>query len=188
MYLTVNTDNQVKVAAEGGVSAVVTAMENHPTDAKVQAAACAALRNLAVNADNQVKVAAECGVGAVVTALQRHPTDAKVQEAACSALGNLALNNADNQVKVAGEGCVGAIVTALQNHPTHVKVQEAACLALASLTANSNNQVKAKSAGAEDAVKRTITLQDATALTKEWGQIVLDSLAAKERLGVSVSV
>jgi hypothetical protein len=49
---------------------------------------------------------------------------------------------------------------------------------LANLTYNdnANNQAKAKSAGAEDAVKRAMARQDATADTKEWGQIVLDRL------------
>ena len=76
--LAVNADNQVKVAAESGISAVVTSMEGHSADAKVQEAACGALRNLASNANNQVKVAAEGGVGAIVTSLQRHPTHAKI--------------------------------------------------------------------------------------------------------------
>ena len=89
---------------------------------------------------------------------------------------NLTNNNDANKVKVAAEGGVGAIVSAMQHHPTHAKVQEAGCLALANLTFNANNKAKAKSAGAEDAVKRAMALQDATAKTKERGQIVLDRL------------
>ena len=65
----------------------------------------------------------------------------------------------------------------MQHHPTNAKVQQAGCGALQNLAANNSaNRVKAKSAGAEDAVKRAMALQDATANTKEWGQQVLDRL------------
>ena len=64
----------------------------------------------------------------------------------------------------------------MQHHPTNAEVQEAGCGALANLTLNSANKAKAKSAGAEDAVKRAMALQDATAKTKEKGQKVLDRL------------
>ena len=64
----------------------------------------------------------------------------------------------------------------MQGHSTNVKLQEEACAALYNLTLNADNQVRAKSAGAEDAVKRAMALQDATADTKEWGQKVLDRL------------
>ncbi len=108
--------------------------------------------------------------------MQNHPADAKVQEVGCNALGKLAINDA-NEVRIAAEGGVGAIVKALQNHPADAKVQEAGCAALHNLTTNnSDNKAKAKSAGAEDAVKRAMALQDATAETKQWGQIVLERL------------
>jgi hypothetical protein len=64
----------------------------------------------------------------------------------------------------------------MQNHPTNAEVQEAACGALDNLTFNNDNKAKAKSAGAEDAVKRAMALQDATAHTKRRGQKVLDRL------------
>ncbi len=65
----------------------------------------------------------------------------------------------------------------MQQHPTNAEVQKAGCYVLYNLTYNNaNNKAKAKSAGAEDAVKRAMDLQDATANTKEWGQKVLDRL------------
>ena len=76
--LAASDDNRVKVAAEGGIAALLGSMQRHPI-AKVQEAVCRALQNLTVNVDNQVKVAAEGSVGAIVTALQGHPTDAKIQ-------------------------------------------------------------------------------------------------------------
>jgi len=166
-------DNWVKVAAEGGIGALLGAMQRHPSNAKVQKAACRALTNLTLNHDNRVRIAAEGGISALVTAMQGHPTNAKLQEAAC---GYLAANNTDNKVRIAAEGGISALVTAMQGHSTNVKLQEEACAALYNLTLNADNQVRAKSAGAEDAVKRAMALQDATALTEIWGQDVLDRL------------
>ena len=51
--------------------------ERHPS-AKVQAAACKALGNLACNDANEVRIAAEGGINAVVTAMQGHSTNAKL--------------------------------------------------------------------------------------------------------------
>ena len=162
------------LAKEGKLSLLIEGMLQHAGQEHVQAAACEALAGL--TDDNQrVKVAAEGGIGAIVGAMQRQPST-KVQAAACRALWYLARNDS-NKVRIAAEGGVGAIVKALKNHPAHAKVQEAACLVLYSLTYNNSaNKAKAKSAGAEDAVKRAMALQDATALTKECGQIVLKNL------------
>ncbi len=133
--LTARDDNQrVKVAAEGGVGAIVGAMQRQ-SSAKVQAAACQALNNLARNDANKVRIAAEGGVGAIVKALQSHPTHTKIQEAGCRALWYLTYNNTDNRVQVAAEGGVGAIVAAMDRHPADAKVQEAACGALRNLRA-----------------------------------------------------
>jgi hypothetical protein len=88
---------------------------------------------------------------------------------------NLAVNPA-NQVRITAEGGISALVTTMQRHSTNAKLQEPACITLHNLTFDADNQVKAKSAGAEDAVKRAMALQDATELTKEWGQKLLDRL------------
>ena len=164
------------LAKEGKLSLLIQGMLEHQGHEHVQAAACEALAGLTDSDDNQrVKVAAEGGIGAIVGAMQRQPS-AKVQAAACRALWYLARNDS-NKVRIAAEGGVGAVVSALQNHPADAKVQEAGCHALLNLTVNNaDNKAKAKSAGAEDAVKRAMALQDATAETKEYGQAVLDNL------------
>ena len=115
-------------------------------------------------------------VSAIVQGMLQYPGRENVQEAACRALWGLAVN-ADNQVKVAAEGGIRAILGAMQGHPASAGLQEAACLALCNLALNNaDNQVKVKSAGAEDAVKRAMALKDATALTKDWGRKLLDRL------------
>ena len=98
-------------------------MKNHPADAKVQEACCAALRNLAANDANQVKVAAEGGVGAIVSAMQQHPADAKVQAAACYALQNLTYNN-DNRVKAKSAGAEDAVKRAMALQDATAKTKE----------------------------------------------------------------
>ena len=49
------TDEEVTIAEQGGVDAILSAMKEHASVAAVQEAGCRALRNLAgVNAENQV--------------------------------------------------------------------------------------------------------------------------------------
>jgi endo-1,4-beta-mannosidase len=44
---------------EGGIGAILKAMQGHPESEEVQAAGCDSLQSQAVNADNKVQVAAE---------------------------------------------------------------------------------------------------------------------------------
>jgi len=89
-----NADNQAKIAAAGGIDAVVGAMGAHGGVAGVQALGCAALRNLAAgNADNKAKIAAAGGIDAVVGAMGAHRGVADVQKEGCAALLNLAEAN-----------------------------------------------------------------------------------------------
>ena len=48
-YCVCAAENQVKVAAEGGIGAIVAAMRGHAASAGVQEYGCAALRHLTVN-------------------------------------------------------------------------------------------------------------------------------------------
>ena len=181
--LALHADNQVQVAAEGGIGAILGAMQGHPESEEVQAAGCKALLILAVNADNQIKVAAEGGIGAILGAMQGHPKSSGMQEAGCGALWSLICPrnpsvNADNKVKVAAEGGTDAILGALRGHPGSAKVQAAGCGALTTLatgpgTSGALLQI-IKSAGAEDAVTRAMALINES--MKEMGQMLLDTL------------
>ena len=51
-----NTDNQVKIAAAGGIESILNAMKQHAQHESVQENGCGALQNLSVNADNKVKI------------------------------------------------------------------------------------------------------------------------------------
>ena len=175
------------LAKAGKLSPLIQGMLKFPEHDHVQEAACEALAGLVdSNDDDRVKVEAEGGIAALLGAMQRAASTpslqqcrgtltAEVQEAACRAMYNLAVNPA-NQVRITAEGGISALVTTMQRHSTNAKLQEPACITLHNLTFDADNQVKAKSAGAEDAVKRAMALQDATELTKEWGQKLLDRL------------
>jgi hypothetical protein len=165
LSLAVNADNQGKVAAEGGIGAILEAMRGHPESEEVQAAGCGGLWNLAVNADNQVKVAAEGGIGAILGAMRGHPESEEVQAAGCGALWNLAVN-ADNQVKVATEGGIGGAILGAMRVAFGTTGPGAPRALLQSM----------KSVGAEDAVKRAMALKHATASMKQTGQRLLDAL------------
>ena len=49
-------DAKVKIAAQGGIEALLKAMKDHPTHPGVQEGACWALFNLSFNAENKVKI------------------------------------------------------------------------------------------------------------------------------------
>ena len=65
--LALNDANSVKVAALGGIEAILKAMGTHTHNADVQKAACTALLSLTASNDaNKVKVAAIGGVQAIL--------------------------------------------------------------------------------------------------------------------------
>ena len=74
--LATNDANQVKIAALGGIEALLKAMGAHPTHAEVQEQTCRALGNLAGNDANRVKIAALGGIEAIL-------------DCGCSGYGNL---------------------------------------------------------------------------------------------------
>ena len=78
--LAANADNQVKVAAEGGIRAILGAMQGHPASAQVQEAACLTLWNLALNDDNKVKVKSAGAEDAVKRAMALKDVTAMTKE------------------------------------------------------------------------------------------------------------
>jgi len=77
--LAANDENHVAIAEAGSITAVVAALQQHPTHAEVQQNGCRALCNLALNAENTVAIAEAGGIAAIVAALQQHPTNADLQ-------------------------------------------------------------------------------------------------------------
>ena len=102
-----NDDNTVKVAAEGGIGAILGAMRGHPESEEVQAEGCEALWILVVNADNEVEVAAEGGIGATCNALLQSMKSAGAEDAVKRAM---ALKNAHTvSIKEHGQRLLDAL-------------------------------------------------------------------------------
>ncbi len=71
--LAVNPDNQVAVAAAGGIVAIVAAMQAHKGSAGVQEMAGRALRNLAANNDNnEDAISVAGGIEVLATSMKTH--------------------------------------------------------------------------------------------------------------------
>ncbi len=102
--LAVNPDNQVAVAAAGGIVAIVAAMQAHKRSAGVQEMAGRALRNLAANnPSNKDAISAAGGIEALATSMKTHQARALLQQYACAALNNLACNaSLRGRIKAAG--------------------------------------------------------------------------------------
>ena len=112
MNLALNDDNEVKIAEQGGIKAVIEALLAHKGSAEVQEAGCCALWNLACNDDNEVKIAEQGGIKAVIEALLAHKGSAEVQEAGCGALCNLAANS-KNAYAMNCLGCKDVIIAGM---------------------------------------------------------------------------
>ena len=78
--LSVNADNQVKIAAAGGIESILNAMKQYAQHESVQKQGCGALWNLAANADNKVKIAAAGGIESILNAMKQHAQHESVQK------------------------------------------------------------------------------------------------------------
>ena len=85
----------MRIAAVGGVEAVVAALHTHRSVVAVQQKGCGALRNLAFqNMQNQFKIASVSGCEAVVAAMHEHITVSTVVQNACASLTNIGTSEA----------------------------------------------------------------------------------------------
>jgi hypothetical protein len=144
--ITANADKtKRKVVAEGGIEAVVAAMNAHTRVADVQENGCAALGNIAMlSEENMEKVAEKGGIEAVVAAMEEHLNNAEahlikinavVQESGCRALGNIAAT-AKTKQEVAKKGGIKAVVAAMNAYLNNAFVQEQGYYALWNIAFN----------------------------------------------------
>ena len=131
--ITANADEtKRKVVAEGGIEAVVAAMNAYLNNATIQIRGCAALGNIAMLAENMQKVAEKGGIEAVVAAMNAHLNNAEahlikinavVQESGCRALRNIAAT-AKTNLNVAEKGGIEAVVAAMRRYPKNIEIQK----------------------------------------------------------------
>jgi len=65
-----NDNNKLMIVKEGGITTVLSAMEEHPKIATVQEYGCSILGNLAVNYNNRAKIAANQGITIILSAMK----------------------------------------------------------------------------------------------------------------------
>eukprot|EP00940_MAST-03C_sp_MAST-3C-sp2_P001690 g1690.t1 len=167
--------NDKRIAKEGGIAAILRAMESHKTSEDVQQQGCGALCNLSVNAENQKRIAKEGGIAAILRAMESHKTSEGVQHYGCWALFSFA-SNAENQKRIAKEGGIAAILRAMESHKTSEDVQKQGCGALANLAANAENKKRIAKEGGIDAILRALQNFPTDTDVQKYGKRVLDTL------------
>ena len=131
-----NDDNQVAIAAAGGIAPLVEVVRSGCARAKNLAAL--ALGNLAFkNVDNKVAIAAAGGIAPLIQVVRSSSAGAKAS--AANALQNLAWESDDNKVAIAAAGAVAPLVALMRSGDKGAHHAKVALNNLAS--GNANNQV-----------------------------------------------
>jgi len=121
------------IAQAGGIRLVVSALQDRPTDAKVQARACQVLSGLAARRTGRNAILRAGGIHHIISALWNHPTEPEVQAHACRSLGMLAMDDTANRIAIIRAGGIERIISALREHPTDEYVFVYACEAISNL-------------------------------------------------------
>ena len=99
----------------------------------------------------------------------------------CAPTRKSAASSCDRSGSTTKEGGIPLILAALDNHAKHAGVVEPACGALCCIGWSDQALQKIiKDAGAEKLVRAAVGWSDATAITKKWGQMLLDNFARLE--------
>ena len=115
-------------------------------------------------------------VAGLVRGMSTYASHSGVQQEGCRALVNLA-RNAENKIKIAKEGGIKVVMDAMVNHISHAGVQEQGCWALLNIGWSQKDlQKKIKNEGAQTLVEKAMKASNASAITKEKGQQLLDRL------------
>ena len=112
------------------------AMRNHPHVARLQRAACEALRNMCVLPLNRQILLSQGGITILVETMQRHADDAQIQRSGCTALASVAEGGMEYKIGVAESGGILAVMKAVESHPENDLVLRSAYQALRMLGYN----------------------------------------------------
>jgi hypothetical protein len=169
------------VSDADAVSAVVGAMQTHPTHAALQRCGCKALSSLGFDsAAHRARAGAVGGVDAVVAAMRAFPVQKQFQVSACFALANTTNDNAQNRIHAGAAGAVPAVVAALKAHDC-TDLLVVGCQALANLICDDfGNAAAAAPAGAIDVVMAVLRGRRASARCYASACSALSKLAAFE--------
>eukprot|EP00940_MAST-03C_sp_MAST-3C-sp2_P001545 g1545.t1 len=180
LNLAMNKKNRTCSAIQGGIAAVLRAMDSHKTDDGVQEYGCWALQNLAFSKMKREQLANQGGIAAILRAMESHKTSEGVQEHGCGALYSLTCNNVENKKRIAKEGGIAAILRAMDSHKTNEGVQKQGCGALRNLACkNAENKKQIAKEGGIAAILRAMESHKTNEDVQEKGCRALLNLAAK---------
>ena len=131
------------IARNGGILAIVRAMEQHVEHSGIQIAACRALEQLALETENELAIGEVGGVEAILGAMMTHFTQIDVQDAAWSALCNCTCGNACDIMTIDTQGGMTAIVSCMKQHVENARIQSSAVGTLTNLCWNNPNRMDA---------------------------------------------
>jgi serine/threonine protein kinase len=181
--------HQAVIYREGGVQAVVAAMQAHAMDVSVQSRGCSAVYWLLnKHAVNQAAFVSAGGVEAVVGALKTHLDEVDVQGRGCAAVSRVAMNSDEGCMAVVAAGGVEAVLQAMWAHPSVVAVQEAGCGAVGMLALSAESHAGLVAAGATDAVVGALRAHQSVAAVQVRGCAAVSKLASKSGEGQAALV
>lgn len=131
-------DNKRSIAESGAIDSIVSAMQKHRDDPKIQAAAAWTLGEVALSPDSAVIVAESGGIDVIARAIYVHEGSQSVIKRSCSALDSLSVPNA-NRALMVEIGVIAAIVHTMHRHQDIVSIQKQ-CYRVLSTLAEGNGR------------------------------------------------
>lgn len=132
-----------EVVAQGGLSALLSAMSQQIGNVNVQQYGCGALQNISVKAKHHAALVSQGATSAIMAAIRNHSGDTKVQQLGVGTLKNLTLTN-DTKSKIATIGAISLIIESSMDrgHASDTKTQLLAIGALKNLAARDDFRKK----------------------------------------------
>ena len=178
--------NRVAIAAQGGIEAVLRAMEAHGSREEVLENGCWTLCKLAMHAGNELAIVAKGGIEAVVGAMRTHASSEAVQTAGCRVLHRLAFHS-ENKVAIAAKGGIESAVGAMRAHRSSVSMQANGCSLLHNLAVHQENEVAIAAKGGIEAVVGAMEARGSPLVVQEAGCGALSRLAFNAENRVTIA-
>ena len=141
LILAVSADDEIQLAAQRSITAVLAALENHVVSAAIVEAATGALLNLCLNLRNAEAVGDGGGLESLFSCLRCHPKSPRIVQSVLACIASLVLVER-NRVHFSGLGGLECVVGMLKKYPASnidekdVGVHVFACAALRNLVAH----------------------------------------------------
>ena len=150
--LSVNAENQVLMAAEGGIEMLVHLVKAEGENCEaVHRQASKALANLGVNSNNKELISKAGGIAPLIELAKSRNMSVSVE--AIAALANLAVND-NNEVEIAELGGLAPILDGANTD--HLDLQSQSARALRNLSVNEGNKEKIIALGGVNILKKLI--------------------------------